>query len=1427
MRAKVEIIREEKKMSNKEKQLFGKINEYSVEEPIKSWFARFDNFLKFNDVKDEKKMMWLVGYGGGVIFEKLNILCAPKIPEECDYDQKKQELIAIIQPKVDHGVARKNFFCRVQNNGESISDFAMALKEIANDCNFGTSYLEPALRDRFIFNLSNEKIKCELIKLKMDSKFEEAVSEAQLRERNTTEDHEIARVSAKSRLGPQKRQRSRYYSQQFCRTCGREGGHDRGFVCPAIRKRLTCNFCKKQGHKEIVCMQRLKQEESGNRHHRRAAEVTSEDENSSMNSSNENLGSLRFGVFSEYNTNLSFITPKTEPPLIHKFRVDGVPILCEIDSGACISILTRGHLQDYFKNSLKIYAMNREKKFYTADGKLCEIFGVVSVKVNDMQDELQAVVLNTYKKPYPLIGRNWLDVLVPDWRDFFENELKKTSTTAFVNSTTAKQTSTTSYADTKTSLCTENASVCVHTCANECEILKKEMSNAVTEKKNNLQFVENSSKEVDEKVKNMRKIIVKDYENLFKPKNTPIKNFLVDIELKPDATPKFMKAAVPPYALREKIEKKFDEWTACGIAKKVDYCDWGTQIVIAPKKLDDIRICGNYKITVNPQIQENHHPIPYIEDLINEMSGCKFFSSIDLSGAFLQLQLSEKSIPITTVNTHMGLFSFNRLPFGIKSAPGIFQSVTDKLLQGKKRAVGFFDDILCGGENLEECMKNTRAVLDVLMEHNVTANFEKSLFFVEKLVYLGFEISSHGIRPSSEKVKAIIGASPPKDLTSVRSFLGLINFYGKFIPNLQSRLSPIHKLLQKNVKFEWTSECQKVFEDIKKIIVESPLLVHFDPSKEIVLTCDASPYGVGGILSNVVNGVERPVQMYSSSLSPAEKNYSQLHREALAIVSSVKKFHKYVFGRKVIVYTDCKALESLLSHKRNLDNVVNSRFIRWVLFLQNYNLIVKFRESKKNADADALSRLPLLNETTEIEEESLSFFSYLNTFNDDVSEALSHEKIAIETDKSPLGREIISYIKNGWVMNEKISEYMKPFYDARISLDTQSECIFFGDRVYIPPKLRKTVLKHLHREHNGIVKMKKLVRGSVWWPKIDQDIKMYIKGCETCQMNGDTRKQCELASWKKTCKPMERVHLDHFFFKSKSYLVIVDDYSNYVHVDSQSKVDTRNVIMSMKKFFAIFGLCEKLVTDNGTAFTSDLFEKFCEANQIEHIKSPPYHPQSNGLAERYVGIVKSNLKKFLCDQRGSIEEQIQNFLFNYHTTPLADGSGSPSEKLFKYKIVTNLNRLQKPTTTSNYSTAMYPKPQSHPHQNQEREKNRREKKKKLVQREKNVNEKKNNKIEDFVLGELVWVKEINAPTNFIKATVVQKLSQFVYRVKLQNGHCLLKHRDSMKKYHKPYTTTDFPQAKKVQRQPSYSEVLQENLRKTPREIPRVDYRIYF
>lgn len=291
-------------------------------------------------------------------------------------------------------------------------------------------------------------------------------------------------------------------------------------------------------------------------------------------------------------------------------------------------------------------------------------------------------------------------------------------------------------------------------------------------------------------------------------------------------------------------------------------------------------MCGDYKVTVNPSLEVDQHPLPKPDDLFASLSGGQKFTTLDLKQAYQQMVLDEDSRKYVTVNTHKGLYRYTCLPFGIASAPAVFQRAMDTILQGLPHILCYIDDILITGATDEEHIRNLEEVLRRLQNHGIRVKSSKCAFLQDSVVYLGHRIDAQGLHTSHKKVEAMQLAPTPRNQQELRSFLGLLHYYGKFIPNLASLLHPFNQLLKLGTKWKWTTECDRAFQQAKDQLASQSVLAHYNPKLPLRLAGDASAYGIGAVISHVLpDGSERPIAYVSRTLSASEKNYAQLEKE--------------------------------------------------------------------------------------------------------------------------------------------------------------------------------------------------------------------------------------------------------------------------------------------------------------------------------------------------------------------------------------------------------------------------------------------------------------------------------------------------------------------------------------------------------------------
>ena len=423
--------------------------------------------------------------------------------------------------------------------------------------------------------------------------------------------------------------------------------------------------------------------------------------------------------------------------------------------------------------------------------------------------------------------------------------------------------------------------------------------------------------------------LLRKYESVFSKGVGTFKGHKADLKVEEGCRPSFHKPRQVPYALRPKVEAELRRLEEDGILSKVEYSEWATPIVPVVKRNGSVRVCGDFKVSVNPVLLAEQYPLPRIEDIFANLAGGKHFSKLDLRQAYHQLEVTEESKKYLTINTHKSLFQYNRLVFGITSSPAICQRAIDQVLQGVPGNQCILDDMLISGKTDEEHLENLESVLKRLQDAGLKANKEKCVFFKDRVQFCGHEIDKEGLHKTQEKIEAVVNAPRPENVSQLRSFLGLVNYYNRFLPNASSVLQPLHQLLEQNSKWQWTEQCEQAFTEAKRLITSEQLLTHYDQGLPVRLACDASPTGIGAVLSHVMlDGSERPVAFASRSLTKTERRYAQIDKEALSIVWGVKRFHVYLFGRQFTLLTDHKPLTSTFHPEKEVPAMTAARLQR-------------------------------------------------------------------------------------------------------------------------------------------------------------------------------------------------------------------------------------------------------------------------------------------------------------------------------------------------------------------------------------------------------------------------------------------------------------------------------------------------------------------
>ncbi|XP_053229066.1 uncharacterized protein K02A2.6-like, partial [Podarcis raffonei] len=641
----------------------------------------------------------------------------------------------------------------------------------------------------------------------------------------------------------------------------------------------------------------------------------------------------------------------------------------------------------------------------------------------------------------------------------------------------------------------------------------------------------------------------------------------IALQLDPAVRPVRLKARRVPFALKPRIDEELDRLVEQGVLEPVPNAPWETPIVTPVKPNGSVRICADYKCTINKALMAHAYPVPVVSHVLATLAGSKIFGKLDLAQAYQQLPVDEATAEAQMIVTHRGAFRVKRLQFGVSVAPGIFQNLMDSLLKGIPGVTPFFDDVLIAGPTPEEFEDRLRTVLHRFQTAGLKVKREKCLLGVPQVDFLGFMVDAEGVHPTGDKVRAICDAPAPKNKTELQAFLGLLNFYHSFLPHKAARQ-------------------EAAFQAVKDLLVSNSVLAHFDERLPVVLACDASPYGIGAVLGHQLpDGREVPVAYFSQTLNATERNYSQIDKEGLAIVKGVKKFLDFLYGRPFTVVTDHKPLLGLFAPEKQTPQVLSPRVLRWSIFLASYQYALIHHPGKAMGHADALSR--------------------------------------------------------GWPSSSPGPEFAG-YTTRKHELSAHKGCLLWGSRVVVPQPLRKRVLTALHETHPGVVRMKALARSYVWWPGIDGEIEAWVKHCQACQESRPDPPRAPVQSRESARAPWSRLHVDFAGpFQGKTFFIVVDSYTKWLEVALVPSTSTSAAIRVLRRLFATHGLPDTLVSDNGTAFTSGEFQTFTAQNAIRHIRSAPFHPATNGQAERMVRTTKDTLRRMT---QGDWEYRLATFL---------------------------------------------------------------------------------------------------------------------------------------------------------------------------------------
>jgi len=759
-----------------------------------------------------------------------------------------------------------------------------------------------------------------------------------------------------------------------------------------------------------------------------------------------------------------------------------------------------------------------------------------------------------------------------------------------------------------------------------------------------------------------------------------------------DARPIKQPPRRPPLSQGNVENELLDDMLATGVIEPSN-SPWASPVTLVKKPDGSFRFCVDYR-RLNAVSKSDAFPLPSIQDALDHLQGAKWFATIDLLSGYWQLGMTERAKEASAFCTRRGLFHFTRMPFGLKGSPSTFCRTMGIVLRDLLWTIClcYLDDIIVYGRTPQELLERLDIVLSRLATHGLKAKPTKCSLFKQEIKFLGHLVSSRGTEPLPEKIQDIKDRPAPRCLKELRAFYGLASYYRKFVKNFATLAEPLSRLTKKGTKFVWSDEAQKSFEALKTALVDATTLAFPLPDRQCILDTDASDVAIGAVLSQMIDGQERPIAFFSRVLNQSQRNYCPTRRELLAVIASMQHFRHYLLNNHVVLRTDHHSLKWLRTFKQP-----EGILARWLETLAEFDFSIEHRPGRLHCNADGLSRplckqcwgrvpkTPWVDELDRANEITDSLRVHALQL---LPECTDQEIGKMQEDDPALGP-----------VRSFLLQHVQPTPDDLRALPPDSRKLWSqcpavalqGDvlvrytdtvtQLVVPESLRQRLFSATHAgplaAHLGAERTVTQLQQLYYWPGMRKDVTAWCHLCDTCTKAKGPPSRAHAPMQKVlTGAPLDIVAIDILSGLPTSteglkYILVATDYftkwSEAYALPDQEAATCMNALYN--NLFARFGLPRQLHSDQGPNFESRLVTELCKITGVHRTRTTPFHPRSDGQTERMNRTLLQMLRTTASDHPRDWPGKLHTVMAAYRMTKHSTTSVTPNRAMLGREVL--------------------------------------------------------------------------------------------------------------------------------------------------------------